>query len=93
LDDNTILKHAEMITYKVVDGQAILLNLESGTYFSLNDVGTDFWDRLDGRQTVTQHAVVIADNYRTDPERVIADLLELAEELSGSGLVETIDRS
>jgi hypothetical protein len=93
LDGNDILRRSELITYKVVDGQAILLNLENGTYFSLNAVGTDFWDRLDGQQTIAQHATVIAEDYHTDLVQVSADLLELAEELYEIRLIETVDRS
>jgi len=90
LDSITILKRSEKVSYKVVDGEAILLHLEKGIYFSLNTVGTDFWERLDGRQTIAQHAAVLAGSYNVEYERVIVDLLELAEQLSEDNLVESV---
>lgn len=93
MDASDILVRANMVTYQVVDGQAILLDLSEGTYFSLNSVGTDFWESLDGQQSIAQHATVIASDYSVDYMQVIADLLELAEQLSESGLVRTIDQS
>lgn len=29
-----------------VDGEVILMSLESGSYFSLNEVGSEIWQRL-----------------------------------------------
>ena len=69
MDANNILKRADRVSYEVVDGQAILLDLEKGIYFSLNNVGADFWDKLDGRQTIAQHAEAIARHYNTDHTR------------------------
>jgi hypothetical protein len=90
LDPNSVLKQAENVTFETVAGEAILIHLDSGTYFSLNKVGTQFWERLDGQQTIGQHATGIAAHYDVDVEMVTADLLELAQEMGGEGLVEVV---
>ena len=50
--------------------------MSSGTYFSLNTVGTDFWELVDGTKSVEDHAAVIAAKYEVDVPMVLADLID-----------------
>ncbi|HET7088897.1 MAG TPA: PqqD family protein [Anaerolineae bacterium] len=61
MDATTKLKRSENVTYQNVAGEAILIRLDTGTYFSLNKAGTEFWEMLDGQQTIEQHAAALAD--------------------------------
>lgn len=90
MDETTILKRSENATFEVVAGEAILIQLDTGTYFSLNKVGTEFWEMLDGEQTIGNHAAVIAEKYDVDTEVVKADLLELAGKMAADDLVATV---
>ena len=74
-------------THQTVGEEAILIKLSSGTYYSLNDTGTMFWELLDGRRTVADCAQSIAAEYEVAAEEVEADLLELAMELHQEGLI------
>jgi hypothetical protein len=90
LDANTILKRSENAAFEVVAEEAILISLATGTYFSLNKVGTEFWELLDGRQTIGDHATVLAGNYQVEKAMVTADLLELAGKMAADKLVESV---
>lgn len=87
MDKNSILQRAENVTFEVVADEAILIDINTGTYFSLNEVGTEFWEMLDGTQTIEQHATVIANKYEVETDMVVADLLELAEEMATDKLI------
>jgi hypothetical protein len=87
LDKNSILQRAESVTFEVVADEAILIDINTGTYFSLNEVGTEFWEMLDGEQTIEQHATVIATKYEVEISTVVDDLLELAEEMAKDKLI------
>jgi hypothetical protein len=82
LNKDSILQRAESVTFEVVADEAILIDINTGTYFSLNEVGTEFWQMLDGEQTIMQHATTIASKYEVETSMVLADLLELAEEMA-----------
>jgi hypothetical protein len=88
LDAETRLQHSPQATFQEVAGEAILIHLHTGTYYSLNDVGTSFWNLLDGQRSIGQCADQIAAQYDAPREVVLADLLELAGELANEGLVE-----
>ncbi len=88
MDANTRLRHSANATYQTIEGEAVLIHLQTGDYYSLNDVGTSFWELLDGARTVGDCAAKIAPEYSAPMEVVTADLLELAADLAKEGLVE-----
>ncbi len=87
MNKDSILQRAEHVTFEVVADEAILIDITTGTYFSLNEVGTEFWEMLDGEQTIEQHAAIIAAKYEVEREMVVADLLDLAEEMAKDKLI------
>ncbi len=87
MDGNTILTRSENAAFEVVADEAILIRLDTGTYFSLNKVGTEFWEMLDGQQSISDHAAVIANKYAVETTIVLPDLLELAGKMADDDLV------
>ena len=80
--DTTIrLKRSENVTFQNVAGEAILIRLNTGTYFSLNKVGTEFWEMLDGQQTIEQHAITLANKNNRIVQSAATGLQELAERI------------
>ena len=87
MDAQTRLRHSPDATFQEVAGEAILIHLQTGVYYSLNDVGTAFWNLLDGARTIEACAQSIAAEYGAPADVVLADLLELAADLNKEGLV------
>lgn len=73
--------------HQPVGDEAILINLKSGAYYSLNDTGAMFWQLLNGQRTIADCARLIALDYEADLELIEADLLELAADLKKEGLL------
>lgn len=90
MDAQTRLRRSADTTFQVVADEAILIRLDTGTYFSLNRIGTEFWNMLDGEQTIEQHAKTLAAKYRVDEAVVRADLLELAGKMAADDLVDQL---
>ena len=86
MDAQTKLQHSPNATFQVVADEAIVIQLQTGVYYSLNAVGTAFWNLLDGQLTIGECASRIAAEYSAPPEVVLADLLELSGELEAEGL-------
>lgn len=74
MNPNTILRRATHVTFQVVADEAILIDMNSGTYFSLDEVGTAFWEMLDGSHTLAELAGKIAANYTAKAEKYVAEL-------------------
>jgi hypothetical protein len=87
MTESDVLQRSPNAAHQTVGEEAILINLNSGVYYSLNDTGTMFWELIDGQRTVADCAAEIAREYDVEAEVVAADLLELAEDFEREGLV------
>jgi hypothetical protein len=88
MDQTARLRRSQNATYQTVAGEAILIDVNSGVYYSLNEVGTVFWELLDGTRTVAECATQISAEYAAPLDVVTADVLELAADLVKEGLAE-----
>ncbi len=79
MDASTRLKRGAKATFQVVAEEAILIHLDTGTYFSLNKVGTEFWNQLDGQISIAQAADAIVDKYNDILSHIVADVRALAD--------------
>jgi len=76
------------VVFRDLDGEAVLLHLETGLYFGLDPVGTRIWSLLgEGAPLRRLHAQLL-EEYDVAPARLEADLLQLAARLVASGLVD-----
>lgn len=71
-----------------LDGQSVFLNIDSGCYFSLDEVGTAMWRALTTSDSIQAAYEVLLEEYEVDGERLRADLGALVEKLQEQGLVE-----
>ncbi|MSP25169.1 MAG: PqqD family protein [Myxococcales bacterium] len=72
---------------RTLDGEAILLDLASGTYFGLDGVGTLLWELFEQGTTVGEATARIVAVYDVDATTARSDLEELLSELTRRGLV------
>ena len=69
-------------------GEAVILGLESGQYYSLNDVGTRIWDLVQLPTAVIELRDRIVAEYDVEFERCEQDILEVLEDMASEGLIE-----
>lgn len=85
------LRHASSARAAPVGADLVLLHLERGTYYTLNETGAWIWSRLDGRATLGEVCAAVAERFDVDPAQAWADLVELVEELASDDLVVPVD--
>jgi len=76
------LRRSDNVTFQNVAKEAILIRMDTGTYFSLNKVGTEFWERLDGLTTIEQHAAALAGKNNRIVQSAVDGLNRLAESMA-----------
>jgi hypothetical protein len=87
LDPESVLKRAPNVPWRTIDGKGILVDLESGYYFSLNTTGQYIWGQIDGARNIREIARRVVDRFDIDEETALRDCLELAGRLREQGLV------
>ena len=68
-------------------GEAVLLDLATGTYFGLDEVGTRVWQLLEQHGSNDAVVAALLEEYAVDEPRARADVDRLILELSEKGLV------
>ena len=72
-------------------GEAVILNLATGSYYGLDDVGARIWGLLQQPCSVDVIRDAIVGEYEVEPDRCERDLLALLEELEAAKLIEVRD--
>ena len=68
-------------------GSTVLLSLDDGTYFSLNEVGGVIWELCDGTHTLREIVEVICDRYDASADQVAADVVGIVADLMSERLL------
>jgi hypothetical protein len=71
-----------------MDGETVMLDVESGAYFGLRGVGGRVWDLLEHPQTLPQLTAAIASEFEVDPATCRADLQAFLAKLIDNDLVQ-----
>lgn len=70
-----------------LDGEAVLLDLDSGRYFGLNATGVRILELIDGNRSLQEMRLQLAREFTAPPDEIDADLHELLAALEGEGLL------
>lgn len=78
---------SEEIAGQVVDGEAIVMHLGTGNYYSLNPVASRVWELSEQGYAVSQVVCAIAHDYGASEDVVSSGVLRIANELAEEGLM------
>jgi hypothetical protein len=84
--DSTVMASANQMSTQL-DDEAIVLDLESGIYYGLAQVGARIWAILQQPTTCTQIVDALRDEYDVDPNDLKTDVLAFVRELHENRLV------
>ena len=70
-----------------LDGETILLDLNTGRYYTLNRVGTAIWEHCTGQQSLKDIHQMLCARFDASSERIADDLIALATQLGREGLL------
>ena len=87
----TYLIRSKNVAWKVLDCESVVLNLDSGIYFTLNTTGTAVWERIDGATSLEEIGRGLWEQFEITGEQAQRDLLELTQTLLDEGLVRVTD--
>ena len=85
--DKYVIKNNEKTAYRIIDGEAVVVNLKDSTFHTLNPVVTFIWDKADGQIKAKQIIEKICQEFEVDCDTAEKDCLEFLGELISKGLV------
>jgi hypothetical protein len=85
--DTVLVATRNMVDAPVGDG-AVILQLQNGQYYGLDEVGVRIWNLLKSPVTVGDIEAVLLAEYEVDPKECHREVVRLVSELMAEGLVE-----
>lgn len=81
------------VKVNILDGEAVLLDLQTGAYFGLNKVGAHIWQMYGEGQSVQQAIESVCQRFEVEAARAEQDARALTEKLVERGLLTKLANS
>ncbi|WP_144096685.1 PqqD family protein [Croceicoccus sediminis] len=72
-----------------VDGEVVLMNIDSGLFYSLDGTALAIWRAIDGTRDEAAIVAVLAPGFDESEAQIAAHVREFIASLADAGLVET----
>jgi len=83
----TIFKKNDKVPWRVIEGEAILVKVDSGEVSHLNEVATEIWQAIDGQRKVSEIIKHIHDSFEVKREEAEKDTLEFLKALADKKII------
>ncbi len=78
------------VVFRELDGEAVVLNLESGMYFGLDEVGTRIWQLVEEHRSLRRALDALIAEFDASDSQLERDLLRFVEQLCAKGLAAVV---
>jgi len=73
-----------------VDREIVILSVERGSYYGLDDVGSEIWEKLANPTRIAAICDALSEKYEGDRPTIERDVLALLEEMAAEGLISIV---
>jgi hypothetical protein len=87
LSDPRFRINAESVVHETVDGEVIVIDLASGSYYSLSGSGPEVWQMLSDGTSAAEACAALMARFEAEPEAVEAAVTALLSELEENALI------
>jgi len=85
-----ILTRSPATAWRVIEGEAVILSLDTKVFRGLNAVGSRVWELIDGRNGMDEIVEVITREFDVTRERAAADVGAFVQQLLDKSLVTAV---
>jgi hypothetical protein len=83
---DVICANEQQVAAKIMDGEAILIHLGTGAYYSMGAAGGFIWSLVENQLSLEDVVAAVTERYEVARDRAEADVLRLSEQLCAEGL-------
>ena len=73
--------------WRVIEGEAVILSMDTKVFRGLNAVGSRVWELIDGRRTVDEITALIVGEFQVTPDVAERDVRVFIDDLLAKRLV------
>lgn len=82
------MKISNAVVSQIIDGELMILNIDSGICFSLDDIAASIWELICQGTPIEALCDVLLQMYDTDPDQLRLDIESLTDHLCSIGILE-----
>ena len=75
------------MVYSKLDGEVVMMSVENGEYYGLNEIGSAIWDKIEKEIKVDELVKLLMEEYDVERSECEADTLEFLNEMLVKKLV------
>jgi hypothetical protein len=79
--------NAPRVAHQVIDNEAIIIDFESGAYFSVDQTGAQVWELLDRNLSVAELAACLEQQYHRPTDEIQSAIGQFIGQLLEEGLI------
>jgi hypothetical protein len=87
IDDQTLISRSESLLVAGVHDETVMMDIHSGHYYGLDDIGTDIWKRLESPCRFGHLVDSLAADYDADREAIARDVTNLVAQMASNNVV------
>lgn len=87
MSDKRFRVNSPAVTHETIDGEAVIINLDSGNYYSLVDVGSFIWGLINSGNSASEVLNRISEIYQGDAADIGQGVQELLAQLQQENLI------
>ncbi|WP_094603508.1 hypothetical protein SPSIL_010550 [Sporomusa silvacetica DSM 10669] len=84
---HTVVTQAPGLLAADMDGETVMLNIEKGTYYGLDGIGSRIWQLIEKPHTVRSIVATLLEEYDVEGTACQNDVLDFLNQLSSKGLI------
>lgn len=89
MDKNTVLSRKSGIMTADMDGATVMMDIETGKYYNLGEIGGRIWELLESPMSVNDLINALTEEYDVSVEQCQADTVPFLVSLTERGLLIT----
>jgi hypothetical protein len=84
-----VVRTSDAITAAVAE-ELVMMDVETGTYYGLNNVGAEIWRLLESPTSTEDLCTALMHSFDVPLERCTAEVLQFLDQLQAKGLVHVV---
>lgn len=87
----TLKRNPELLAVDM-DGETVMMDMESGNYFGINEVGSHIWEALETEKNIADIVNTVNNQFEVkDTENVEHDILSFLDDMLEQHLIEVVN--
>ena len=90
IDEQTYVKRNNEVFANEIDGEAVMMNIQTGKYYGLDEIGSRIWELMEQKIQVKAIIEQLQKEYDVSEQQCKSDVLNLLNELKTNQLIEVV---